>query len=186
MDTSTLWHGIQTIQCMYIHFSQTQTLSEICVPSSCVPPTLSTYPLTYLLDLFTPRSQREKIGMDRMNWFVNQGSGYFAEQSTQPQTLGYSFADSPVGLLGWIYEKMVNWTDDYPWTDDEVLTWVSIYWFSRAGPAASVRIYYEVTQAGERTPPPSQRPTIPMGISLFPKELRHFPWRWVLLTRSLD
>ncbi|KAJ6529653.1 hypothetical protein B0H19DRAFT_967995, partial [Mycena capillaripes] len=35
------------------------------------------------------------------------------------QTLGYSLADSPAGLFAWIYEKMVNWLDDYPWSDDE-------------------------------------------------------------------
>lgn len=45
--------------------------------------------------------------------------GYFTEQATQPQTIGYSLADSPVGLLAWIYEKLINWTDDYPWEDDE-------------------------------------------------------------------
>ena len=49
----------------------------------------------------------------------NKGMGYFREQSTQPQTLGYSLADSPAGLLAWIYEKLVNWTDNYPWDDDE-------------------------------------------------------------------
>ena len=41
------------------------------------------------------------------------------EQSTQPQTLGYSLADSPAGLLAWVYEKLVSWTDSYPWSDDE-------------------------------------------------------------------
>ena len=45
--------------------------------------------------------------------------GYFAEQSTKPQTIGYSLADSPVGLLAWVYEKLVSWSDSYPWTDDE-------------------------------------------------------------------
>ena len=45
--------------------------------------------------------------------------GYFAEQSTKPQTLGFSLADSPIGMLAWIYEKLVAWTDAYPWTDDE-------------------------------------------------------------------
>jgi len=54
-----------------------------------------------------------------MKWFQEEGRGYFMQQSTQPQTLGYGLADSPVGLLGWIYEKLLNWTDDYPWTDDE-------------------------------------------------------------------
>jgi hypothetical protein len=40
-------------------------------------------------------------------------------QSTRPQTLGYSLADSLVGMLAWIYEKLVQWTDSYPWTDEE-------------------------------------------------------------------
>jgi len=45
--------------------------------------------------------------------------GYFVQQTTKPQTLGYSLADSPVGLLAWVYEKLVVVTDAYPWTDDE-------------------------------------------------------------------
>ena len=49
----------------------------------------------------------------------NSGMGYMRQQSTRPQTLGYSLSDSPVGLLGWIYEKLVGWTDNYPWEDDE-------------------------------------------------------------------
>ncbi|KAE9387772.1 alpha/beta-hydrolase [Gymnopus androsaceus JB14] len=98
-------------------------------------------------------------------------SGYFKQQSTKPQTLGYSLADSPVGLLAWIYEKLVGWSDSYPWTDDEVLTWVSIYWFSRAGPTASLRIYYEVMNSGQGFDSQSPVPMIPMGCSLFAGEL---------------
>lgn len=47
------------------------------------------------------------------------GRGYWVQQATKPQTLAYALADSPVGLLGWIYEKLVAWTDGYPWTDEE-------------------------------------------------------------------
>lgn len=47
------------------------------------------------------------------------GRGYFEMQSTKPQTLSYSLSDSPVGLLAWIYEKLVTWTDNYPWSEDE-------------------------------------------------------------------
>ena len=54
-----------------------------------------------------------------MKSFFETGMGYYAEQSTKPQTLGYSLADSPVGMLAWIYEKLVSWTDSYPWEDDE-------------------------------------------------------------------
>lgn len=71
------------------------------------------------LHLITPYTPAEKAGMDRTLWFRDHGYGYFMEQSTQPQTLNYGLADSPVGLLAWIYEKLVNWTDGYPWEDDE-------------------------------------------------------------------
>uniref|UniRef100_A0A0W0FK69 Epoxide hydrolase N-terminal domain-containing protein n=2 Tax=Moniliophthora roreri TaxID=221103 RepID=A0A0W0FK69_MONRR len=114
--------------------------------------------------------------LERAKWLQTKGFGYFYEQSTQPQTIGYSLADSPVGLLAWIYEKLVTWTDAYPWDDDEVLTWISIYWFSRSGPAASVRTYYEVAQAGGFNAGPS--PTIPAGYSFFPKEIGLAPKSW--------
>lgn len=60
-----------------------------------------------------------------------------------------------------------------------VLTWVSLYCFSTAGPAASLRIYYEVTKAGDRQLPSAQLPTVPHGVSFFPKELRQFPLAYV-------
>ncbi|KAJ7465092.1 Alpha/Beta hydrolase protein [Mycena latifolia] len=123
---------------------------------------------------------KEQAALARAEWFRTRGSGYLGQHSTQPQTLGYSLTDSPVGLLAWIYEKLVVWTDNYPWDDDEVLTWVSIFWFSRAGPAASLRIYFE---AGNRDiskvlSGSYPKPTIPLGLSHFPKELFMFPRSW--------
>ena len=109
------------------------------------PPTWSSNPVLALQHAVTPYSEAEEQGRSRSDWFANEGSGYRLIQSTKPQTVGYALADSPVALLAWIYEKLHDWTDSYPWTDDEILTWVSIYWFSTAGPAASVRIYYEAT-----------------------------------------
>jgi hypothetical protein len=50
---------------------------------------------------------------------------------------------------------------------------VSIYWFSLSGPAASVRIYYELSKAGQTIVFP--KTTVPVGISFFPKELLQFP-----------
>ena len=94
-------------------------------------------------DEATPLTPAEEAGIARSKWFQEEGSAYFKPQATKPQIIGYSMTDSPVGLLAWIYEKLHDWSDDYYWTDDEVLTWVSIYYFSIAGPAASQRIYYE-------------------------------------------
>ena len=64
-----------------------------------------------------------------------------------------------------------------------MLTWVSIYWFSRAGPAASVRIYYELALAGQVFTYP--KPTVPVGISFFPKEIIRFPKACVTFPLSL-
>ncbi|KAG6855801.1 hypothetical protein H0H87_010754 [Tephrocybe sp. NHM501043] len=131
---------------------------------------------------FFSYNKREKEGFERTEWFRRFGDGYLKEQSTRPQTLGYSLADSPGGLLAWIYEKLVEWTDGYKWTDDEVLTWVSIYYFSRAGPTASLRIYYEAIHAsaaeGVNVFSKTEHTTIPLGYSYFPKELAILPRSW--------
>ncbi|KAK1225920.1 hypothetical protein PQX77_011117 [Marasmius sp. AFHP31] len=127
-------------------------------------------------------TDEEKAVIEHNNWYNTKGNGYFVEQSTQPQTLGYSLSDSPVGLLAWIYEKLVAWTDAYAWEDDEILTWISIYWFSRSGPTATIRTYYEAAQMRAamdkaQTPPP--KITIPSGVSFFPKEILKSPLSWI-------
>ena len=33
--------------------------------------------------------------------------------------MGYFFADSPVGLLTWIYEGIVSTVDNFDWDDDD-------------------------------------------------------------------
>ncbi|KAF7793772.1 hypothetical protein EIP86_004893 [Pleurotus ostreatoroseus] len=84
-----------------------------------VPPQLTRNPLLYLQHLITPYTERDRKGLERTAWFMGKGRGYFELQSTKPQTLGYLLADSPVGLLAWIYEKLVHWSDEYTWDDDE-------------------------------------------------------------------
>lgn len=108
--------------------------------------------------------------------------GYNLEQSTKPQTLAYGLHDSPVALLAWIYEKLHDWTDSYPWTDDEILTWVSIYYFSRAGPGAAHRIYYEVKHTGERDFNYERMcehiSGVPVGLTYNPQDLFVPPSSW--------
>ncbi|KZV68201.1 alpha/beta-hydrolase [Peniophora sp. CONT] len=131
-------------------------------------------------------SERDRAALERKEQFMETGSGYMREQSTKPQTLGFSLSDSPVGLLAWIYEKLVEWTDAYAWTDDEVLTWISIYWFSRAGPTASTRLYYEArvqgyfeSQKRSQALLPALEIKVPVGLSFFPKELIPAPESWI-------
>ncbi|KAI9435121.1 hypothetical protein H4582DRAFT_2080039 [Lactarius indigo] len=116
--------------------------------------------------------------------------GYFAEQTTKPQTLGFSLADSPVGLLAWVYKMLAAVIDAYPWTDDEGVdapifriqtklnrfhsSYADLnYWFSRVGPAASIRIYCEITLSDDAAVFP--KTTVPIGLSFFPRELARFP-----------
>lgn len=146
------------------------------------PPNYTSNPSLAIQHRLLPYTEAEQRGLDRQKWFLREGSGYRFEQGTKPQTLGYSLADSPVGLLAWIYEKLHDWTDGYPWTDDEILTWISIYWFSTAGPAASLRIYYESMHSSD---PSTSRdamstwiPTVKLGMAYFPKELGVVPKTW--------
>lgn len=115
-----------------------------------MPPPLTKSPLgfvqflaTHMLNLYTPQ---EQAGLKAAQNYQDNGGYYLHIMRTRPHTVGAMLADSPVALLAWIYEKLVAWTDDYPWTDQEICEWVSLYWYSRAGPAASVRIYHEMFQ----------------------------------------
>lgn len=122
----------------------------------------------------------ENAGLKRSEWFTSEGNGYYKEQATRPQTIGYSQADSPIGILAWIYEKLHDWTDDYPWTDDEILVWVSIYIFSRAGAWAPSRTYYEHIHDKEKIGRKVNGwvPDVLLGVARFPKELTLPPKSW--------
>ena len=87
------------------------------------PPSPIWNPILFVQQLFEAKSPVVQRRIARNKWMVSQGRGYSAEQSTQPQTLGYSLADSPVGLLAWVYEKLHHWTDGYKWDDDESNAW---------------------------------------------------------------
>ena len=105
---------------MFLSYCVSFSLGVVCrtdPPSFSRPFVLFSHLLSYLPLL--GYTTREKDGLARTLDFSKYEGGYMAEQSTKPQTLGYGLADSPVGLLAWIYEKLVGWTDAYPWEDDE-------------------------------------------------------------------
>ena len=134
----------------------------------------------------TSLTESESKGLERNDWFWKEGSAYNALQSSMPQTLGYALADSPVAVLSWLYEKLHDWTDGYEWTDDEVCTWVSVYWFSTAGPQASLRIYYERSHNSDgREGKVTTRvlegyvPDVKIGRSHFPRDIHVLPKAWL-------
>lgn len=129
---------------------------------------------------FDGMSASEKTQHERARHFQKEGTGYFAIHSTRPIALAYSMTDSPVGLLSWIYDKLHLWTDSYPWTPDEILTWVSIYYFSVSRPAATFNTYY---QSMHRKPQNAFEEAVeytdsPVGISRFDKEILNMPKLW--------
>ncbi|MEL7975818.1 epoxide hydrolase family protein [Isoptericola sp. F-RaC21] len=79
--------------------------------------------------------------------------GYFEMQNHRPDTIGAALTDSPVGQLAWIAEKFQTWTNPASRTPDEavdrdqLLTNVSLYWFTRSG-ASSAQLYYEASHSG--------------------------------------
>lgn len=150
-----------------------------------LPPSLTSAPLValrfYTQYLLVGLSAPDKRGVERLQRQIKDGAGYMAVQSTKPQTIAYSQADSPVALLAWIYEKLHDWTDEYPWTDDELLTWVCVYAFSRAGPGAANRIYYEVAhdEDGRGKAFSTYTPGVKLGFSRFPAEIGGVPRIWL-------
>jgi pimeloyl-ACP methyl ester carboxylesterase len=114
----------------------------------------------------------------RQAFFENE-RGYFLEQSTKPQTVGYALDDSPAGLAAWIVEKFRTWSDndgniEKTFTKEELLTNVTLYWVTQSG-TSSARIYYE----NQRAPAAQRRVEVPTGCAVFPKEINIAPRKWV-------
>ena len=106
------------------------------------------------------------------------GTGYLRIQSTRPQTLGYGLTDSPVGQAAWIYEKLHFWTDhdgavENLLTMDEMLDNIMLYWLPATG-GSSARLYWESISKAFQT----RSVEIPVGVSIFPKELSRPSRRW--------
>ncbi|WP_237132817.1 epoxide hydrolase family protein [Pseudohongiella sp. O18] len=116
--------------------------------------------------------------------FMADEVGYQQIQGTKPQTLGVALNDSPAGLAAWIVEKFHGWSDidrqsvnglDTRFSKDDLLTDISIYWFS-ASITSSARIYYENRNF------PAAEPLgyveVPTAGAIFPKEIYLTPRRW--------
>jgi epoxide hydrolase len=122
-------------------------------------------------------TEDEQAALASMQHYDEWDSGYSKQQSTRPQTIGYSLLDSPAGLCAWIIEKFWSWTD----TDgdpvaalgaDRLLDNMMLYWLTRSG-ASSARMYWESFRERYRG-----QVEVPTGVSLFPKEIFRPSRRW--------
>jgi pimeloyl-ACP methyl ester carboxylesterase len=135
-------------------------------------------------------TDEERAAVQAIAAFKQTGFGYFFEQATRPQTIGYPLLDSPVALAGWMLDHD---TDSYTkisraflegapagnLTRDNVLDNVMLYWLTGTG-ASAARLYWEggraQAAAAGRTPPPV---TVPVGFTTFPGEIFAAPRSWV-------
>jgi pimeloyl-ACP methyl ester carboxylesterase len=135
-------------------------------------------------------SEQERAAADALAEFRTSGFGYFLEQATRPQTIGYALLDSPVALAAWMldhdtdsYEKISRaFVDGQPagnLTRDHIVDNVTLYWLTGTG-ASAARSYWEsgraqALAAGQAPPEVS----LPVGFTTFPDEIFRAPRSWV-------
>jgi pimeloyl-ACP methyl ester carboxylesterase len=135
-------------------------------------------------------SADERAALDELATFQKTGSGYFLEQATRPQTIGYALLDSPVALAAWMldhdtdsYQKIARaFIDGQPTgnlTQDRIVDNITLYWLTGTG-ASAARSYWErghaqAATAGQAPPVVS----IPVGFTVFPGEIFQAPRSWV-------
>ena len=143
-----------------------------------------------IADQLPKQSEQELAAYTALKTFMATGFGYFLEQSTRPQTIGYSLLDSPVGLAAWLLDHD---TDSYykisrafvegrpvgNLTRENILDNITLYWLTSTGTSAA-RWYWEFGQflaaAGGKAPPPVK---VPVGFTAFPGEIWAAPRSWV-------
>ena len=113
-----------------------------------------------LEDQLPAESEQERAAHDALTTFLTDGFAYFLEQSTRPQTIGYSLLDSPVALAAWMldhdtdgyYKISRAFVDGEPvgnLTRDNVVDDITLYWLTGTG-ASAARWYWEVGRAAGR------------------------------------
>ncbi len=128
-----------------------------------------------------PKTEEEK-SWDRQfsKDYVSQ-SGYFAIQSTKPQTLSYAMMDSPVGVAAWIIEKFYYWSDledrsiELTYQKDDLLTNIMIYILTKSFNTSSWIYYGRAKEGGRILSQDGRRVEVPTGCAVYPKEFLTWP-----------
>jgi pimeloyl-ACP methyl ester carboxylesterase len=137
-------------------------------------------------------TEEERAALDAINTLTTTGFGYFLEQSTRPQTIGYALLDSPAALAAWLLDHD---TDSYykisraflegqpsgNLTRDHIVDNITLYWLTDTG-ASAARWYWELAQAQANARAAGQTPpdvSLPVGFTTFPGEVFQAPRSWV-------
>src|SRR5262249_53493620 len=138
----------------------------------------------------SPPTKEEQTALDQLATFHESGTGYFVEQATRPQTIGYATLDSPIALAAWMidhdtdsYVKIARaFVDGQPsgnLTKQHIVDNITLYWLTGTG-ASAARSYWEEGAENARAvgQPPTPVP-IPVGFTSFPGEIWQTPRSWV-------
>ncbi len=120
----------------------------------------------------------EKMFLDQLQHWLKEETGYQWIQGTKPQTLAFGLTDSPAGLAAWIIEKFRAWSDcggnlESVFTQDELLTNISLYWFT--GAIGSSFWPYYARMHSTWPIPEGARIAVPTGYAEFPAEMLRPP-----------
>jgi pimeloyl-ACP methyl ester carboxylesterase len=123
-------------------------------------------------------SEKERAAFASLETFFKKYRAYGAIMGTRPQTIGYSLADSPVGLAAWIFDYN-NGEPERLLDRDDVLDNVTLYWLTNTGTSAA-RLYWEtsgqsvILAAAQKTSDIS----LPVAVTVFPGEVYRAPETW--------
>jgi pimeloyl-ACP methyl ester carboxylesterase len=134
-------------------------------------------------------SEKERAALDAITTFNTSGNGYFIEQATRPQTIGYALVDSPIALAAWMldhdtdsYEKISRaFVDGQPTgnlTRDRIVDNISLYWLTGTG-ASAAREYWDSGRALAAAAQPPPDVAVPVAFTTFPGEIFAAPRTWV-------
>jgi pimeloyl-ACP methyl ester carboxylesterase len=122
----------------------------------------------------TPLIQDEKAWIELARQRRVSETAYQDIQATKSQSLAYGLTDSPAGLAGWITEKFHVWSDgtadEPPFTMDQLLTNIMIYWVSGCMNSATW-LYRGLRDENAIALAPGQRIGQPFGFCLPPNDL---------------
>lgn len=122
----------------------------------------------------------EQICLNRSNWFFTTNVEYSQIQATKTRTLGFMLHDSPVAMLAWMADKLFLWSDNYPWTPTEIITWTLLHYFP--GPTTGLVMYRENPGLDSYA---IKNLKVPCAVSAFPKELTMVPRCWAETTMNV-
>ncbi len=145
----------------------------------------------------------ERKGLERYNWFMEDGRAYALMQASRPSTLGLVLSATPLAVLAWVGEKFLEWSDPSSFPADsklpgtqtpysrklmkEVLTSASLYWLSGHAHTCFYSYREGSGTTGRSHATPAYHIHVPkkLGFAYFPLELAPTPRSWIATTGNL-